>query len=296
MTYFYPPSRPRRVKGGIKAQSGGSKSGRSWWARRWLDVLDDFDIGQRISRGRSYARHGQVTDLSVSAGEAKASVQGSMSGAYRVRIGMGVIDKRVWKKLAAKLFARPSAAASLLAGSMPEEAEKAFRSAGASLFPSSKELDTECTCPDWSNPCKHTVAVFFLLAEEFERDPFLVFKLRGAGRDELVKMAKIGPARGKSGLPDPARGSRPEPLPADPGKFWGRGSGAYDPGEAFIPEIPAALPKQLGSFPFWRGEEDFAGAMEGLYSEASRSGMSAFLGEDGKRDPGAGARRRKPRA
>lgn len=246
-------------------------------------MIEGFDIGARLSRGRSYARNGQVTKLSVSAGEARASVQGSRSGAYGVRIGIDVIPDKKWKELAGILFERPAAASSLLGGRMPEDAEKAFRSAGLDLFPRrGSDLVTECTCPDWSNPCKHTVAVFYLLAEEFERDPFLIFRLRGSGREHLLKMAKVGPARktpARAVRQRPARERAPKPLPSDPAAFWGHGAGRYDPGDAFVPKITAALPKQLGSFPFWRSEENFAEVMETAYRDASEAGMAEFLGD-----------------
>ena len=142
------------MRGGIRASA--QRHGKSWWTGRWLDVIEGFDIGARLSRGRSYARNGQVTKLSVEAGEARASVQGSRSGAYRVRIGMDVIPDKKWKELASILFEKPAAASSLLGGRMPEDAEKAFKSAGLDLFPRREsDLVTECTCPDWSNPCKH---------------------------------------------------------------------------------------------------------------------------------------------
>lgn len=287
MMYWYPPSKPKKVKGGIRAQGLKSRSAMSWWAGRWLDVVHGFDIGQRMSRGRSYARNGQVADLEISAGKARATVQGSRSSAYRVSVEIEAIGEREWKKIAKAIFAEPATAAGLLAGQMPKGVEKAFKSAGEDLIPRRSELVTECSCPDWSNPCKHTAAVFFLLAEEFERDPFLMFRLRGSGRDRLLKMA--GPARGAKPPPSappaasPARGAAPEPLPSDPAKFWGEGAGRYDPGDAFVPKIHAALPKQLGSFPFWRGEEDFADAMESAYRDASEAGMAAFLGEYGER-------------
>ena len=280
--YWYPPSKPREVKGGIRAQAHKNRSSMSWWTREWLDVLDSFNIGERMNRGRSYARKGQVTELSITAGKAEASVQGSRSSAYQVSVGVNVISKQGWKTIGKALFADPAAAASLLAGQMPDGVEKAFKEAGANLFPRRmSDLDTDCTCPDWSNPCKHIAAVFFLLAEEFERDPFLIFKLRGSGRDELLKMAEIKPAKPepRAASPKPAQDSRAEPLPSDPGKFWGQGLGEYDPGDVFVPDIPAALPKQLGNFPFWRGEEDFADVMEKTYQDASRAGMAAFLGE-----------------
>jgi len=70
---------------------------------------------------------------------------------------------------------------------MPDNIEEVFREQKVSLFPEKlKDLQTDCSCPDWSNPCKHIAAVYYLLGEEFDRDPFLIFKLRGLDRDELV--------------------------------------------------------------------------------------------------------------
>ena len=41
-----------------------------------------------------------------------------------------------------------------------------------------------------------------------------------------------------------------EPLLTDPDKFWGREGLTGEPEmSAHVPEIPAAQPKQLGSFP-----------------------------------------------
>ena len=35
----------REAKGGIKAQSSAAAFGESWWAKRWIEVLESFDIG-----------------------------------------------------------------------------------------------------------------------------------------------------------------------------------------------------------------------------------------------------------
>nr|WP_246220866.1 SWIM zinc finger family protein [Phytoactinopolyspora mesophila] len=44
-----------------------------------------------------------------------------------------------------------------------------------------------CSCPDWSVPCKHLAAVFYLLAEAFDDDPFAILAWRGRERDDLLK-------------------------------------------------------------------------------------------------------------
>src|SRR5262249_36393738 len=45
---------------------------------------------------------------------------------------------------------------------------------------------TECSCPDNANPCKHISAVYYLLGEQFDADPFLLFQLRGRSKDQII--------------------------------------------------------------------------------------------------------------
>ena len=274
---YFTPSRPREAKGGIKAQSRRGGFGQSWWARRWTEVLEGFDIGSRLGRGRYYARRGQVLSIDVAKGAVTARVQGSRARPYRVEIAVKALSGPDWEKLTAALSARPVFAAKLLAGQMPDNIEDVFSDAGLSLFPDrGDDLETDCSCPDWSNPCKHVAAVYLLLGEEFDRDPFLIFKLRGVEREELVGLVRRQASDGGE-APDY---SPPEPLPADPDEFWGQPNAAADAhGAAHIPTISAALPKRLGSFPFWQGRESFIPALEEIYRKASPAGVDVFLGE-----------------
>jgi uncharacterized Zn finger protein len=286
---YFPPSRPRAAKGGIKAQSRGGTFGKSWWARRWIETLESFNIGARLQRGRSYARRGQVLSIEISKGTVSARVQGSRPKPYQIQIKVVTLSKAHWRRLADALGRQALFAARLLAGEMPEDIEKAFRSAGLSLFPgTSKDLQTACSCPDWSNPCKHIAAVYYLLGEEFDRDPFLIFRLRGMEREDLIRL--IGGAAAAQGkgtakkmtqAQTESEGESPSvPLSHQPGFFWGRDDARGDfLGEVRIPPVSAALLRRLGSFPFWRGEETFADAMEGVYREAASLGMDVFLGE-----------------
>ncbi len=285
---YYEPSQPRQVKGGIKAQSQRGTFGSSWWAKRWIATLEGFDIGARLGRGRSYARRGQVLSINIDQGTVDAEVQGSRSWPYQVHIKVKTLKKKDWRKLAPVLAKRAIFSAKLLAGQMPENVEEAFTDAGLSLFPSrGSDLNTDCTCPDWSNPCKHVAAVYYLLGEEFDRDPFLIFKLRGIEREELTGLLgsqlESTPATKQEEEPD----LPPEPLPEDPEAFWGQTGGEYDLGEeVFIPAISAALPSRLGNFPFWQGQEGFLTTMEKIYRQASSTGLKVFLGEyvSGKHD------------
>lgn len=274
--YRYRPT--IKAKGGIKAQSRRGSFGETWWGKRWVVTLEGFNIGARLTRGRSYARSGQVLSIDIAKGEIKSKVQGSSPTPYKITIKLKQIESKNWQKLAEALASQAIFAAKLMAGEMPQDIEQAFKDNGLSLFPEKlRDLETNCSCPDWSNPCKHIAAVYYLLGEEFDRDPFLLFKLRGLTREELIEA--LGQAGGATAAGETAAEMAlpPEPLTADAESFW---KGLDLPenlvGEVRSPPVNAALPKRLGNFPFWRGEENFGDVMNSLYSRASLHGLDVF--------------------
>src|SRR6201995_2895146 len=84
----WPPARPIRVDGGIRARSKRGAIGEQWWSRRFISVLESYGMSGRLARGRSYARAGQVLDFELSQGKVTARVQGSRVRPYQVRIGV----------------------------------------------------------------------------------------------------------------------------------------------------------------------------------------------------------------
>src|SRR5436190_15456547 len=112
----YPRSQPRKAKGGIKAQSKQGQFGKSWWAKRWIAVLESFQIGGRLGRGRSYARNGQVLSIDIVKGKVSARVQGSRPKPYEVVIRVKTLAEAAWGKAVATLSSQALYAAKLLAG------------------------------------------------------------------------------------------------------------------------------------------------------------------------------------
>ena len=146
------------------------------------------------------------------------------------------------------------------------------------MFPDrSDDLDTDCSCPDWSNPCKHIAAVYLLLGEEFDRDPFPIFRMRGMDREDLLGKEFRQSAQNIEGPP-----LAPEPLPEDPEAFWANPLPALagvDLGTATVPEMHAALPRQLGRFPFWQGNQKLTATLEEAYSAASQRAAGIYLNQ-----------------
>lgn len=220
----YEPSQPRSVEGGIKAQSRRGDIGETWWSRRFIAILESFDYASRLQRGRHYARRGQVMDLDVGKGVVEAHVQGSRPRPYRVRLGVEVLSERDWTRAEKAMASKALFMAKLLAGEMPREIEQAFAACKLSLFPTSgRQLSSACSCPDWASPCKHVAATFYILAEAFDADPFLVFKWRGRTKEELLE--NLGALREEA----PTEVEAPVPADAAPSlaqrldDFWEAG-------------------------------------------------------------------------
>ena len=205
----FPPSRPRRAAGGIKARSKRGSIGEQWWSRRFIDVLESLGLASRLSRGRSYARSGQVLTLDIGTGHVTATVQGSRVKPYRVRLTVDPLTTRQWRVVTDVLAARAVFRARLLAGEMPAEIERVFSDAGTPLFPASaRDLTMHCNCPDWGVPCKHVAAVCYVLAEAFDDDPFAMLAWRGKARADLLAALRgkgAGRAAGLAPSDRPAR-------------------------------------------------------------------------------------------
>src|SRR6266545_4331956 len=242
----WPPARPRRVEGGIKARSRRGQIGESWWSGRFVAILESLGMGPRLGRGRAYARAGQVLDLGVTAGTVSARVQGSRAGPYRVSIGLGRFGEADWARVESALAARALYSAKLLAGEMPLQIEEVFSSCGLSLFPErAQDLAMSCSCPDWAVPCKHIAATFYLLAEAFDADPFLILAWRGRARDDLL--ARLRALRALTGS-DTVSDTAERPGEAD--RFWAsRGDLAAARAPAAQAVAPDVLVRQLDPSP-----------------------------------------------
>ena len=187
MNWYYENRTPKTVEDGIKAQSKRGDIGEQWWSRRFIDVVESYSKSNRITRGKRYARKGQIIDLTVETGRVSASVQGSRSTPYDVTIRGDALDEETWRAIEQAMADRAVFAARLLAEEMPADIEDVFEACDVSLFPATyRDMATNCTCPDTADPCKHLAAVFYILAERFDDDPFLIFRWRGRSRDTLL--------------------------------------------------------------------------------------------------------------
>ncbi|MGR3318381.1 MAG: SWIM zinc finger family protein, partial [Candidatus Anammoxibacter sp.] len=168
----------------------GMTIAKSWWGKSWNRNLEKYaDYSSRISRGRSYIRHGAVLDLKIDKGEVNSLVQGSSSKPYSVSIKIKRISKNTWFDVICACNGNLDSLQELLTGKFPKAMEEIFTAKGNGLFPSPKEINFDCSCPDWASMCKHVAATLYGIGARLDDDPNLFFTLRKVNVNDLVTRA-----------------------------------------------------------------------------------------------------------
>lgn len=189
----YPPRFPKHATG-IRAQvRGESPLTRNWWWQKWQKIVERIGIGIRLGKGKNYATSGQVTELKLSGSRVEAKVLGLRTSPYTVTLDFRTPNEEQRSRIVKNLREDPILVARLLAGELPMAVEDMFRAEGLELFPGEKlgdgeyDMTVKCSCPDWANPCKHSIAVLYILGEEVARRPLTLLGLRGIQAEELYE-------------------------------------------------------------------------------------------------------------
>jgi uncharacterized Zn finger protein len=185
----FPTSKRIQAEGGLATSRARGAMAETWWSKRFIAVLESFGLGGRMTRGRTYARAGQVLTLEVTEGLLVAQVQGSRRTPYAVTVRLATPTPTQWIKITDTLKSRLGYAARLLDGEVPTDLEEVFTAAGSKLFPTQwRELRATCSCPDWGDPCKHQAAVLYVFADQLDRDPWKLIEWMGKSKDEILAL------------------------------------------------------------------------------------------------------------
>lgn len=168
----------------------GRNIAKTWWGKSWNVNLERYaDYANRIERGRSYARNGMILDLKISPRRVDALVMGTRSKPYSVTVDIADIPKNIWKRMKQTVRGKLDSLQELLTGKFPKALEDVFTAKGKGLFPSPKEINFTCSCPDWATMCKHVAGVLYGIGARLDEDPILFFTLRNVNVDDLVAEA-----------------------------------------------------------------------------------------------------------
>lgn len=167
----------------------------TFWGKAWCDNLEAYsDYANRLPRGRTYVRNGSVVDLHIEKGRLEALVSGSSM--YRASIEIVPVAAERWSAIAGECGGKIDSVVELLSGRLSTGVMAVLCRQGSGLFPSNKEIKLSCSCPDGAWLCKHLAAVLYGVGARLDREPELLFELRGVDKLELVSAAGAGKAFG----------------------------------------------------------------------------------------------------
>jgi uncharacterized Zn finger protein len=274
---------------------------RTWWGQKFITAIESFTDSARLGRGRSYARGGKILEFAVNKGKIEATIRGSVNPyfgvytepRYHTVVEIKAIAKKDWSKIIQSMAKNASFVSKLLLNEVPENIESSFREVNKNLLPRSEsDFQTSCSCPDWSNPCKHIAGLCYRFASELDEDPFLIFELRGLTKEQLhQELAKTPLGRALiAGLqteelaPNPITSyyTRPQIKQFNAStslkKFWqGKTITPPDFSETRETNISGILVKKAGDFPeFWHQDTSFIAIMEELYQRVKTKNRDVF--------------------
>ena len=270
-----------------------AKMARTWWGEKFLEVLEiSIDPG-RLKRGRAYAGPNRLLKFEIRDDNAVAAVvRGNVNPyfgvyeepRYKATIKLKQFSQNDWTEIVDRISRNAACLSQLLMNEMPSTIESVFTARGMHLLPRDRsDLTGKCSCPDYSSlmyPCKHVAGVYYKVASLLDRDPMLLFQLRGMRFDTMVGQLSETPL----GRALVARQStsdekteyhahryappKKEPRePADLKTFW-LGAGRLPDDVPIASAIaPAILIKRGGEHPaFWHRDNSFIEAMEDVYT------------------------------
>ena len=168
----------------------GRAIAQTWWGKSWNKNLERYaDYSNRIGRGRSYVRYGAVLDLKIDPGRVESLVQGSHTKPYSVSIRIKAIDQKIWQSIKTACGGKLDSLQELLTGKFPRALGEIFTAEGEGLFPLPKEIEFDCSCPDWASMCKHVAATLYGIGARLDEDPSLFFRLRKVEIRDLISQA-----------------------------------------------------------------------------------------------------------
>jgi uncharacterized Zn finger protein len=160
----------------------------TFWGKAWCDNLESYsDYEHRLPRGRTYLRKGNVYDLEIGDAYIFAYVTGTEI--YEVNIGVSPMKPKEWADLKKRIGGQVGNLVELLSGRLGAGVMEAIVDPATGLFPKPRQIDVNCNCPDWATLCKHGAAVLYAIGAQFDRQPELLFELRGVDHRELIGAA-----------------------------------------------------------------------------------------------------------
>lgn len=201
------------------------KSSNTWWSGRFLRSLERLGLVAPSRQARDGGSSSRVLSLAVGPGWVESRVQGGQELVCRMEFAP--LTDLEWEESFERLaFSDLSAAALLTTGRLPPQIEDFFIPSGRRLLPQSAEdLEFSCSCRAPAALCEHLSATVYQFAERLDRDPWLLFLIRGRSSEEVMEALAQRWNRGAKPTPielhrAEVKTESDEPLTSDIDRFW----------------------------------------------------------------------------
>lgn len=157
----------------------------TFWGKAWCTHIGSFsDYENRLPRGRTYIRNGLICHLAIESGLISAIVAGSEL--YNIRIKIKTLAPDRWGSIKKTCLGKVGSLLELLSGQLSDGVMEVVCDRTTGIFPTPKEIELSCDCPDWATMCKHVAAVLYGVGARLDVEPAQLFKLRGVNHEELI--------------------------------------------------------------------------------------------------------------
>lgn len=282
-----------------------------WWSARWFRRLKAMGLINDPETLKSEARGARIQRLEVQTGLIEAQVRDKELGDCACRIRVATLNDEAWQQIIHALSEQAFYAAQLLAGELPREIEQLFQAENLALLPaSSGDMAHECTCCDRRTApqsCRPLLAVYVALGELLNEDPWLLFRLRGRDRRQILaglreersraagsQLAALPPAQPRlaeasafyrAETQAAEHAPAPDDLTQDLDRFWG----SAKPLQEFhhyigVPPIELVALRRLGPLPVAQDGERVYDALSDIYRRITDAALTMAFAEESDED------------
>lgn len=177
------------MKRPIAGQSARNQPAARRWQQEWLGLLKELNLPSEPGALRKEVQGCRVRQLELALGQVAADVVHNVLGDCTVVIEIAELSDDQWTAVLDVMGGQTALTARLLTGQVPENVEKSFAAAGTALMPSSlDDLHFVCSCCSADEiPCQPALTAFLAVSEMLEDDPWLIFRLRGRDRQQIMR-------------------------------------------------------------------------------------------------------------
>jgi len=173
--------------------------GTTIWGAAFLKAIERETDSGRLSRGKSYANTGKVYDIKLQERHIAAKVRGNYQPFYQTALNFTpfakgdkqfIVNPKGDKQFIVNhIDENPLILAQIMNAKLSPELLDFLQKNEIDLF---HGFDMQCSCPDFYGDyaCKHLAGLYFILVNEIDKNPFLLFLLRGLNLVEHYNIQK----------------------------------------------------------------------------------------------------------